>query len=103
MTATVSTTIAALDGQPVQYPARLLTVNQLEEAHPALKGRVRGFILRADLGAPDYAGLRDAVVRLGRSVYVDEVPFLAWLHSLRGAPPARPRNPHGRGGKGGAR
>lgn len=93
------TTIATPDGQPVEYPARLLTVAQLETAHPALKGRVRGFILRADLASPDYVGLRDAVVRLGRSVYIDERPFLAWLHTRRGAPPERARNPTGRGGK----
>ena len=55
--------------------------------------------LRADLNAPDYAGLRDAVVRLGRSVYIDEGPFLAWLSTRRAAPPVAPRNPHGRGGK----
>lgn len=99
MPATVATTIHAPDGQPVEYPARLLTVRQTEDAHPAFKGRLRTFILHADLNAPDYAGLRDAVIRLGRSVYIDEGRFLSWLHTRRGAPPAAPRNPHGRGGK----
>jgi len=93
------TTIQAQDGQSVEYPARLLTVSQLEERHPALKGRTRAFILRADLNDADYVGLRDAVVRLGRSVYLDEVRFLLWLDSHRGAPPAQPRNPDGRAGK----
>lgn len=94
-----STTIQTPDGKSVEYPSRLLTVKQTEEAHPAFKGRIRSFILRADLNAPDYAGLRDAVVRLGRSVYIDEGPFLAWLSTRRAAPPVAPRNPHGRGGK----
>jgi len=97
--AAAATTIHAPDGQAVEYPACLLTVAQLEERHPGVKGRVRGFILRADLNAPDYAGLRDAIIRLGRSVYIDEVRFLAWLRMLAGAPPEPSRNPHGRAGK----
>ena len=60
--AAAATTIHAPDGQAVEYPACLLTVAQLEERHPGVKGRVRGFILRADLNAPDYAGLRDAII-----------------------------------------
>ena len=100
MATAVSTTIHAPDGQPVEYPARIVTVKQFEANNPGFAGRTRGFILRADLNDPDYAGLRDAIVRLGRSVYVDEPRALAWLHTRRGTPPARPRNPHGRGGKG---
>lgn len=99
MPANAVTTIHAPDGQPVEYPARIVTVNQLEEKHTALKGRVRQFILRADLAAPDYVGLRDAVIRLGRSVYIDEVRFLDWFRGHSGNPPAQARNPHGRGGK----
>ncbi len=95
----LTTTIHAPDGQPVEYPARLLTVAQLEAAHPAINGRLRSWILRSDLNDPDYAGLQGAIIRLGRSVYVDEVLFLAWLRSRSGLPAARPRNPRGRGGK----
>lgn len=91
--------IEALDGQPVDYPSRLLTVAQLEEAHPALKGRVRGYIVRADYNSGGFDGLRDAVVRIGRSVYIDEPRFLGWVQSHRGAAPALPRNPDGRAGK----
>jgi hypothetical protein len=97
-----TTKIQAPDGQPVEYPARLLTVAQLEQAQPALKGRVRGFVLRADLNIPDYAGLRDAIVRLGPSVYIDEPRFNSWLNTRRGTAPNGPRNPHGRAGKKGA-
>ena len=95
----VTTTIQSTDGQPVEYPARLVTVSQLEAAHPALKGRVRGFLVRADWSQPDYQGLREAVVRIGRSVYIDEPRFLGWVTSHRAAGPATPRNPHGRAGK----
>ena len=100
---TVSTTIHAPDGQPVEYPARITTIKQFEAENPGFEGRTRGFILRADLNDPDFAGFRDAVIRLGRSVYIDVPKALAWLQTRRGAPPARPRNPHGRGGKGKAR
>ena len=93
------TTIKTPDNQEVDYPARLLTIAQLEEAHPGFKGRTRGYILRADLNSPDFAGLRDAVVRMGRSVYVDELRFLGWTMSRRAAAPDKARNPHGRAGK----
>ena len=93
------TTVEMPDGQAVEIPARIITVAQTEERHPAVKGRLRGFILRADLGDPDYDKLREAVIRLGRSVYIDESRFLAWMRSHAGAAPAQPRNPHGRGGK----
>lgn len=94
-----STSISTPDGARVEYPACLVTVSQLEERHPALKGRVRSFILRADLGSPDYACLRDAIIRLGRSVYIDEPKFLEGLRTHAGKPAAAPRSPHGRGGK----
>lgn len=94
-----ATIIPMPDGQPVEIPARLSTVAQIEDRHPGVKGRIRGFILRADLRDPDYDGLRDAVIRLGRSVYIDESRFLAWMRTHTGTPPARPRNVDGRAGK----
>lgn len=82
-----------------QCAARLLTVAQLEAAHPGFKGRLRSFILRADADIPGYSGLRAAVVRPGggRSVYIDEVRFLEWLDRHRGAAPSPSHNPDGRG------
>ena len=93
------TTIQAPDGQSVQYPARLLTVSQLEEQHPALKGRTRALIYRADLNDPEFSGLRDAVVRFGRSVYLDEIRFLLWIDERRGAHAAHRAIRTGRGEK----
>ena len=78
---------------------RLITVPQAVERHPAFEGRIRGFIVRADRQEPDYAGLRAAIVRIGRSVYLDEYKFLDWVDSRRAAAPDAPRNPHGRAGK----
>lgn len=94
-----ATTIHTPDGKAVDFPACLVTVKQIEERHPALAGRVRGFILRADLNDPDYAGLRDAVIRLGRSVYIDEPQFIAAMRAHAGRPASPPRSPHGRAGK----
>ncbi len=93
-----STTLTAPNGDVFEYPSTLLTVAQIEEKHPGLKGRVRGIIFRADFNDPDYGGFREAVIRLGRSVYIDEVPFLVALRAHAGHPPARARSPHGRGG-----
>ena len=93
------TTIETLDGQTVDFPAKLVTVKQLEDKNQGLQGRVRGYLVRADWGQPDYVGLRDAIVRIGRSVYIDEPLFFRWIESHRASAPAAPRNPHGRAGK----
>src|SRR5688572_29911012 len=82
-----------------QVEGRILTVPQIEERHPALKGRMRGYILRADLGLSQYVGLADAVIRVGRSVMLDEVAVLKWLEGRKHQPRSRARNPHGRPGK----
>lgn len=94
-----TTVVETQHGTSIEYPSRLLTVTQTEEAHPATKGHLRTWIVKADCGNPDFLGLRDAVVRLGRSVYIDEPFFVAWLRSRAGVPPAPSRNPHGRAGK----
>ena len=76
---------------PEPPPMRLLTVEQTEEAHPALKGRLRQMIHRADADDPDFRGLRRAIVRIGRSVFVDEVKFRLFLYERSALPPAPSR------------
>lgn len=79
-------------------PARVgpvLTVNQFEERHPATKNRMRGWIMRADLNLPGFSELSDAVIRIGRSVMLDEAAVLAWLQAHKNQPKSRARNPHG--------
>jgi hypothetical protein len=95
----VTTPIATPSGETLEYPARLVTVSQYETKNPGLKNRMRGYILRADLNSPDFAGLREAIVRIGRSVYLDEPRADSWLNTRRSCSPTRPRNPHGRAGK----
>ena len=53
---------------------------------------------RADRGSPDYACLRDSIIRLGRSIYIDEPKFIEGMRTHLGKAPAIARNPHGRGG-----
>lgn len=77
----------------------VLTVKQFEEKHPGTRGRMRGYIFRADVGMPDFAGLSGAVVRLGRTVMLDEAAVLAWLASRTQQPRSPARNPHGRAGR----
>lgn len=78
-----------------------LTVAQFEDKHPATKRRMRGWIMRADLNFPDFAGLSDAIVRVGRSVLVDEAAAINWLESRKHQPKSPSRNPHGCVGKDG--
>jgi hypothetical protein len=71
----------------------LLTVSQVEERHPALKGRLRAWVHRADCGDPDFALLRVAIVRVGRSVFLSQSFFAAFIDQHRGIGlPAPPRN-----------
>ena len=70
---------------------RLLSVGQIEEAHPALKGRLRQWIHRADARDPDFAGLSLAVVRVGRSIFIDEVRLREFLYQRSAMPPAPSR------------
>jgi hypothetical protein len=55
------------------------TINQIEERNPGVKGRMRSWIHRADRGDPEFAGLRHAIIRVGRSVLVDELRFIEFL------------------------
>lgn len=77
----------------------ILTVTQFEERHPGTRKRMRGFILRSDIGYPDYVGLRDAVIRVGRTVLLDEAAVIRWLEARKRQPRSEGRNPHGRAGK----
>jgi hypothetical protein len=89
--------VLSLLGKRVAGP--ILTVSQIEDKHPALQGRMRGYIMRADLGLSNYEGLSVAVIRVGRTVMLDESAVLHWLESRTQQPKSRPRNPHGRVGK----
>jgi hypothetical protein len=68
-----------------------LTVRQVEERHPGLQGRVRAWIHRADAGDPNFAGLQTAIIRVGRSVLVDELRLVEFLRQRSQIPPAPSR------------
>jgi hypothetical protein len=70
---------------------RALTVKQTEAAHPGVQGRLRSWIHRADSGDPEFTGLRQAVIRVGRSVLVDELRFVEFLRQRSLIPPAPDR------------
>jgi hypothetical protein len=82
---------------PIRGP--ILRIQQFEERHPGTKGRMRHYILHADSGCAGYEGLRSCVIRIGRSVMLDEAGVLEWLATHSGQPASPPRNPHGRTGK----
>ena len=71
----------------------LLTVKQVEERHPGFKGRLRSYIHRSDSGDPIFSGLRLAVVRIGRSLFLSDEALRKWIDENRAASgPAPPRN-----------
>jgi hypothetical protein len=71
---------------------RLLTCDQVEEAHPAFnKQKLRTLISKADNGDPNFADFKAAIVRVGRSVFIDDVRFRAILSARRNLPPAPSR------------
>jgi hypothetical protein len=78
---------------------RVRTVGQIEQSHSGLSGRMRAWIYRADHGDPEFATLRPAIIRIGRSVLIDEGLFLAFLREKSLQAPAPARNPDGRAGK----
>lgn len=63
-----------LDADPPP-PMKVCTVDDEEEMNPGLKGRLRQWIKRADAGDPRFDWLRAAVVRVGGSVYIDDIKF----------------------------
>jgi hypothetical protein len=70
-------------------PIRAFSVDQIETLHPGIKGRLRTWIKRADAGDPAFAWLKLCVIRVERSVFIDEVRFRDSLHQ-RTAIPAGP-------------
>jgi hypothetical protein len=98
----VSSGREALADLGAEFQGPILTIQQFEEKHPGTQGRMRGYIFRADVGMPIYAGLCDAVIRVGRTVLLDEARVLQWLQSRSHQPRSQARNPHGRLGKRGA-
>ena len=70
-------------------PIRAFSVDQIEAEHPGIKGRLRTWIKRADAGDPAFAWLKFCVIRVERSVFIDEVRFRDSLYQ-RTAMPAAP-------------
>jgi len=70
-------------------PLRAYTVDQIEAEHPGIKGRLRQWIKRADSGDPDFRWLALCVIRVARSVLIDEIRFRDSLYQ-RTAIPAAP-------------
>ncbi len=74
-----------------ETPIRAYTVKQLEALHPGVQGRLRMWIHRAGAGDADFAGLKPAILRIGRSVLIDETRFSAFLRQRGDLPPAPSR------------
>ena len=73
---------------------RVLTVAQAEAKHPGFEGRLRSYIHRADCGDPEFAGLRIAIIRIGRSVFLSEEFLNLFIEDRRGGgTPAPARSP----------
>jgi hypothetical protein len=68
---------------------RACTKDQIEAEHPGVKGRLSQWIHRADSGDEDYAWLKFCIIRVGRSVLIDDVRFRDGLYQ-RTAIPAAP-------------
>ncbi len=68
---------------------RACTKDQIEEAHPGVKGRLSQWIYRADAGDPEMVWLKFAIIRIGRTVLIDDVRFRDGLYQ-RTAIPAAP-------------
>jgi hypothetical protein len=68
-------------------------VTTLAAAHDALsEPQIRAWIMRADAGDPQFALLKPAIVRIGRSVFIDRPLFAAFIDSRRSAPPSPARS-----------
>ena len=74
-------------------PMRAFSIDQIEDEHPGVKGRLRQWIKRADAGDPEFAWLKFCVIRVARSVLIDDVRFRDSLHQRTAIPAAVPRNP----------
>ena len=67
------------------------TVKQEEAKHPGVQGRLRAWIHRADAGDPALALLKLAIIRVGRSVLIDDLRFTEFLRQQSIIPPAPSR------------
>ena len=72
-------------------PMRLFSIDQTEAEHRGLEGRLRTWIKRADAGDPDYTWLKLCVVRVGRSLFIDDIRFRDSLYQRTAMPPALSR------------
>lgn len=84
-----------LDDNPPP-PLRAYSVHQIEAEHPGVRGRLRTWIARADAGDPDFAWLKFCVIRVARSVFIDETRFRDSLHQRTAIPAAPSRRIGGR-------
>lgn len=76
-------------------PMRAYSIDQIEAEHPGTKGRLRTWIKRSDAGDADFAWLKFCVIRVGRSVLIDDVRFRDSLYQRTAIPaaPSRRTNP----------
>lgn len=72
-------------------PVRAWSVEQVEAEHRGLKGRLRQWIKRADAGDPEFHWLKLCVIRIGRSVLIDETKLRDQLHQRTAMRPAPSR------------
>ena len=72
----------------------LETITQVEQRVPALAGKLRTWVHRADCGDPVFALLKQAIVRIGRRTWISRTHFNDFLNAYRGAPPVPPNNPN---------
>jgi hypothetical protein len=75
---------------------RVCTVEQEEAEHPGLKGKLRDWNKQAYAGNPDYAWFTLCIIRVGRTVLIDDVRLRDMLYQRTALPPAPPRNPEGK-------
>ena len=79
--------------QPAAAPEvpRLRTIRQFADAHVAFsEARLRNLIFNAvprhsSRGVLPANGLAEALVRIGRRVYIDEAKFFGWIEAQRKA------------------
>lgn len=69
-------------------PIRAYSIDQIEAEHPGIKGRLRQWIKRADAGDVAFAWLKRCVIRVERSVLIDEIRFRDSLYQRTAMPPA---------------
>jgi hypothetical protein len=72
-------------------PISAHSIDQIEAKHPGVKDRLRQWIKRSDSDDPDYAWLKFCVIRVGRTVLIDEVRFRDSLYQRTAMPPAPSR------------